>query len=305
MMFFQRALGNDISVNDALDGASEEFCGLPFDFCALHDGFDPYWWNMDIPPEWSDSTLAIYGNGRMHLKNFEMYDLTVNAYDESSNPVSAPVYIDGDVYCGTTGNAFPVPKGSHTVRVGATCHVFHNFAGHAEFENPIEVQVNSATTVTANYYNNPPPQYYLYVAAGTGGTTLSPYTPGTYQLTPGIVTVTASPNSGYLFDHWYTCTGNSTDNPLSVTMTSSHYVQAIFKPEPTYKMVSSIYDYCEDYVFNPESMTGWEHDGQYATILNYNLHYGRCGWVNGTMNALATGHIYMYGYSSEGAGAHI
>ena len=68
--FFYNALHSDLSVNQALDAASNQFIGGPFLTTPLHTGFDPYWWNFVVPDEWKDATLEIYGNGRIQLKSF-------------------------------------------------------------------------------------------------------------------------------------------------------------------------------------------------------------------------------------------
>ncbi|MFA5571582.1 MAG: hypothetical protein GX799_11610 [Crenarchaeota archaeon] len=68
--FFYHAVALDESVIEALNAASNQFIGGPFLSTPLHTGFAPIWWNMYVPPEWSTSTLEIYGNGRIHLKAF-------------------------------------------------------------------------------------------------------------------------------------------------------------------------------------------------------------------------------------------
>ena len=61
---------DDISVNEALNSASNEVYGVPFGDCPLRTGFYPYWWNTNTPDDWSVSTMAVYGNGNIHLKNY-------------------------------------------------------------------------------------------------------------------------------------------------------------------------------------------------------------------------------------------
>jgi hypothetical protein len=223
--------------------------------------------------------------------------LTVNAYDTYNNPVSANVYIDNE-FMGTTGNGFSLAPGSHSVSVQTNSYVFHNFAGYSEFQNPIQVSVSSATTVTANYYANPPPQYTLSISVTEGGTTQAPYTPGTYQFTPGFVSITAQPYGNYLFDHWVLDTNQHMENPITVTMTSNHELQAVFSPNPSYKYASSIAGY-DGPVYNPDGLTGWQPDGQFAAIDGYGP-YQYYGWISGAMNAPASGHIYVYGYGNGG-----
>ena len=68
--FFYNAVALDKSINQALDAASNQFIGGPFLSTPLQTGFNPYWWNFEVPPEWRNGTLEIYGNGRIHLKGF-------------------------------------------------------------------------------------------------------------------------------------------------------------------------------------------------------------------------------------------
>lgn len=65
--FFSSALGNDISVNSALDSASWQYMSEPFGSSPLRNGFTASWWGMD--PQ-GDCTMAIYGNGNIHLKQY-------------------------------------------------------------------------------------------------------------------------------------------------------------------------------------------------------------------------------------------
>jgi len=285
--FFYFATHYDISVNDALDHASWSMWQCPFGQSPLWTGFTPYWWNFE--GNWPIGTMAVYGNGNVHLK---LYSLTVN-----SPVTTADVYID-DYYRGTTGNSFAVDSGSHVVRVDSSTHVFHNFNGYAEFENPIAVSVTQDTTVTANYYTNPPPQYTLSISAGEGGTTQAPYTPGNYQCTPGLVTLTAEPYNDYLFDHWLLDDNEHTENPITVPMSTNHDLQALFVPNPPYSYISSIASY-DGPVYGPENLAGWQNDGQFATLEGYGP-YQYYGWISGAMNAPASGHIYVYGYGNGG-----
>ncbi|MEM2099199.1 MAG: hypothetical protein QXU99_05610 [Candidatus Bathyarchaeia archaeon] len=65
--FFYHALYYDVSVNNALDSASWQFMGSSFGDSPLRNGFPAYWWNMGTQ---EDCTMTVYGNGRIHLKQF-------------------------------------------------------------------------------------------------------------------------------------------------------------------------------------------------------------------------------------------
>jgi hypothetical protein len=67
--FFWYALNNDISVNQALDSATAMINGQYFRYSSLHTGFTAYWWHAN-PETMDDCTMAVYGNGNIHLKNY-------------------------------------------------------------------------------------------------------------------------------------------------------------------------------------------------------------------------------------------
>lgn len=65
--FLGHALYNDISVNQALDAASWQFMGSSFGSTQLRTGFTAYWWGF---PTYDGNTLAVYGNGNIHLRYY-------------------------------------------------------------------------------------------------------------------------------------------------------------------------------------------------------------------------------------------
>jgi hypothetical protein len=95
---------------------------------------------------------------------------------------------------------------------------FSGFTGSVNSgSNPLTVTMNSAMTETANFT---PIQYQLTTTATSGGT-VSPNCPsGCWYNAGSVVTVTASPNSGYQFAG-FTGSVNSGSNPLTVTMNSA------------------------------------------------------------------------------------
>ncbi|MDR1992571.1 MAG: hypothetical protein LBQ98_03595, partial [Nitrososphaerota archaeon] len=84
--FLGNALTFDKSVNEALDAASLQFMGCTFSSSPLRTGFTPYWAGYPYPQP--SSTLAVYGNGNIHLKNFEPHTVSVPSI---SGPTSNPV----------------------------------------------------------------------------------------------------------------------------------------------------------------------------------------------------------------------
>jgi len=104
----------------------------------------------------------------------------------------------------------------------------------------INVNMNTNHTLEAVFAYSPPPppppppvEYVLTITATAGGTT-SP-APGQYATrTKGAtVSVTAIPEKDYVFDHWNLDGINvSFTNPITVTMDTSHTLEAFFTPAP-------------------------------------------------------------------------
>lgn len=84
-------------------------------------------------------------------------------------------------------------------------------------ETPTQATYNTATLIVAN----------------TEGGTTNP-TPGTYTYsTQDTLNLTATPNEGYYFRFWYSYDGAKyTDNPLTLPMSQSQSLTAIFEPIP-------------------------------------------------------------------------
>jgi len=113
----------------------------------------------------------------------------------------------------------------------------YNFSGWTTADMPeitdpaspsTTVLIDKPKTVTANYTT----QYYLTLTATTGGVTDPPssawYDAGT------TVSVTAIPDTYYLFDHWELDSVNvGSDNPYNVTMDTAHTLHAVFVYSPT------------------------------------------------------------------------
>lgn len=92
----------------------------------------------------------------------------------------------------------------------------------------ISVTMNADHTVVALFRQT---QYRLDIYSNPYGGS-SP-NPGTYYYAPGsVVTVTALPNSGYVFDFWNLDYTTSTSNPISLTMNADHWLTPNFKAGP-------------------------------------------------------------------------
>ncbi|MBI2424223.1 MAG: hypothetical protein HYV27_15435 [Candidatus Hydrogenedentes bacterium] len=102
--------------------------------------------------------------------------------------------------------------------------VFHHWTGDLSgSDNPATVTMDESKSVTAVFY----PQYYLVVSVegeGTVSPEMGTYVQGT------TVTVTPSPASGWVFDHWSGGTSGSA-NPASITMIGHKLITAVFVQE--------------------------------------------------------------------------
>lgn len=72
----------------------------------------------------------------------------------------------------------------------------------------------------------PLPEYALTITAGTGGST-TPAGSVTQQEGTSL-NVTATPNTGYTFDHWTLDGATRTENPINITFNADHTLAAFF-----------------------------------------------------------------------------
>jgi len=150
-----------------------------------------------------------------HATDRQINSLTVS-------PITFKVFPSG----GATGVITSVPSGYPTV----------DFYGNV-INVPAAAGAVQSTTNPAGYYldvtvNNS--------AAGTVDVTVSGI-PDADGLVSGAVTIEVTPNIGYDFTHWLVNGVVQTDNPLSITLTTHTFVQAIFKREVTVDNPSSIW----------------------------------------------------------------
>ncbi|MDR0470978.1 MAG: hypothetical protein LBH79_04540, partial [Nitrososphaerota archaeon] len=102
--FFSMALNYDVSVNYALDWASnQQWSGKTFGTSVLQTGFYPVWPTFNqinktftYVPDSHLSTLAVYGNGNIHLKNFASpHVVTVPSISSAwKGDVGVPIYFN-------------------------------------------------------------------------------------------------------------------------------------------------------------------------------------------------------------------
>lgn len=103
-------------------------------------------------------------------------------------------------------------------------------------ENPVQFTITANMRIVAVFNELPPPQYTVDISVVGQGTT-DP-APGTYTVDEGtILTVTAIPAQGYLFDHWEGDV-SGTNPVLEVQVLSDLSIVAVFveQPVPTYTL---------------------------------------------------------------------
>ncbi|MCG8604214.1 tandem-95 repeat protein, partial [bacterium] len=94
--------------------------------------------------------------------------------------------------------------------------------------NPLTLSMNSDKSLTATFSEIPPQQFTLTVTSeGSGSVTLNP--PGDQYVEGTQVSVTATPDSGWVFSHWSGDAAGAS-NPLDIQMDSDKGLQATFIP---------------------------------------------------------------------------
>jgi len=143
-----------------------------------------------------------------------------------------PIKIDGVSY--TSPKSLEVEEGNHTIEVvtpqykdnstwvsgSDTKYVFDEW-DDGNKDNPREVHVDRDVTYTASMIVS----YYVDFDVEGGGSVDRSY--GYYGSGASIL-VTASPSSGYTFDHWEVNGAVLYNNPLSLIINEPKYVKAVF-----------------------------------------------------------------------------
>ena len=248
------------------------------------------------------------------------YWLTVPAYDNYNNQVTANVSIDSQIRR-TTGNSFNVSSGYHILQVGVPSgYTWQNFTynGNTNSNNPANVSVTSDLTITA-HYNGPPPTYYqltvyaedqnwnplttmVYVDSQPVG-----YAGRTFNVTSGGHTLYVSTPSGCTFQN-YTYNGNTVyQQTTTLTVTSNLSVVANFHEDaPPVWLTVSAGDNFGAAVTNADVNVDWYYVGQTGSTHvsvsqgNHTFHIGTpngyalqyCICANNTYNDYSSIPIY-------------
>ena len=173
------------------------------------------------------------------------FNVTVEWHANTAN--GAKMYVDNTLILTSTGT---------TINQGITEALLINIPSSGSPANLFYDDVFVSDVPFGTEASN----YYLNVLASTDGST-SPTT-GLYEYAVGAITsVTATADSGHMFNYWLldgVCYGNK--NPLYITMDSNHSLEAVFivpiEPNPSTKTTSEIrgalMKYIWDYSHNDE-----------------------------------------------------
>ena len=270
--FFYFALDFDNSVNDALNLASAySWPGVQsFTQSPLYNGFEAVWPMdkngngiiedlPDYPPSGYDELvpyggcyLSVYGNGRIHLRNFQpsdyvtapsiggpttgnpgwTYDFSAQAVDSQFHGINYRFdWGDGSQYGQASGSNGQTVYASHSwaqgiydVRVQAQCAngVWSNWSPSTR------IVVGSMPTLTVHAYSN----YLGYEMYGVPVYINSQYcgtTPYSIALSPGSYDVSTEPYVYWFGLQYYYYNGNSYySSPMSVPLYSDTDITAVY-----------------------------------------------------------------------------
>ncbi len=289
--FFWYALSYDISVNDALDEASLFNFNNLFSNTDLYNSFGAEWpmWNSGAQrweaPPYIGSTLAVYGNGNIHLYQYFVHDY-VAATSYGYAGVNNPDGIEG----GSNDDSYATlyALGSHDDQAVITGSIGWNPIGHIYIYGNTNPGYNSLVQVWVSYYG------------GSGWVCVNDDIHVT-QTSPGWIDV-----GEYQGFFNYIAIVTYYDSQPSIL----HVDSVLVIPEPNefsarywvQSLVSST-GYGNGYVDNPEGIVHSYNDDDYAQIYGWD-YYDDGGVIVGAMNGEVHGQIYFYGYSIDTYWSH-
>ncbi len=249
--FFYYALFYDMSVNQALDHASWQHWGAYFGNSPLWTGYQAYWWPVLWPR--ADSTMAVYGNGNIHLKTYVPTDFVTTP--SVSGPTSGGIGISYQFSASSTDSyghnvryTFDWGDGSpQTVTgwyaSGATAYASHSWSSAGQFSvrvkaqcengawsgwsSPHTIVIGNVPVLTVNAFSFQYGELYgvpVWIDGGYVGTT--PYSgyvsPGSHQI--------QVPNDLYftVFQYYYYDGIYNYNNPMTLSITSDKAVTAYY-----------------------------------------------------------------------------
>lgn len=189
-----------------------------------------------------------------------------------SAPPPSPTYTLAISYAGSGSGTTNPAAGSYSLDSGASVTVTATASVGCTFDhwtangilytgNPIAFTMASDVSLVA--YFTTAINYYTLTISSSGSGSTNPAA-GSYRYAQAsVVTVTATPSSGYSFDHWLLDgTSTYTQNPIDITMVSDTALVAYFIVAPPAPLPDLTTFHTSCWECSPES--GWSNDASYA-----------------------------------------
>ena len=160
------------------------------------------------------------------------------ALDISSGQATLNIIVNGQGSVEKTPES-PIYGSGKIVSLKATPNSGYTFSGWSGdasgTTNPIQITMNGNKSVTATFTPIEGDTYTLQTQSSSGGSIDRNPNKTVYQ-SGEVVTLTADPDDGYVFDGWGG-DASGTANPIQITMDSNRFVMATFRP------INSTYNY--------------------------------------------------------------
>jgi len=286
--FFWYALSFDISVNDALDEASLRNFNDLFGDTDLATGFTAVW-PMYINGAWQYSgtgisgpgAMVVYGNGNIHLYEYFVHDYISATGDGFYWGIENPDNIEGGSNDGQYTHMYAYFDPSYgpsqallrcNIGWDATGHIY--LYGYATTTSCLQVWVSS--------------DYSTWYEVDSF--TVDPGSPqwidvGSYANKFRYIAIVVYP-----FGNVYL------DSVLVIPQQQQSQNYWVSKINATYSSRAG-------FVSNPDGLKHSYNDGSFVQI--YGANPGDGGNIDGEMNAVSNGHIYLWGYSAAGYSSHL
>jgi hypothetical protein len=287
--FFWYALSFDISVNNALDEASLRNFNNLFGDTDLATGFTAVWPSWNATHGWHDNTgpgtLAVYGNGNIHLYEYFVHDYVDAAWYGYYAGVDNPDGIEGgsndDSYAHLYAAGWYGDQAVITGSIGweAKGHIYLYGNTYSGYNSHVEVWVSY------DYSNWDLVNEDLWIS----------------ETSPGWIDV-----GSYASNFRYIAVVVYADQAPSVLYVDSVLVipqPQQFSPHYWVASVVSTTTYAYGQIHNPTGLNHSYNDGSYVQL--YGGNYGDGAGIVGAMSGDAHGHIYLYGYSAAGYYTHM
>ncbi|MCX7956972.1 MAG: glycosyl hydrolase family 8 [Endomicrobia bacterium] len=244
--------GYDLNGNILGQYNNAAFVG-PFAVAAMCDSTQQQWLNSLFEQLKNFSTGGAWGYYSDHLRLLTMLVVSGNFPNllETATPpqnytlsVNISPQNSGSVTLNPVGGSYTAGTQVTITATANTGYTFSNWSGDVSgTQNPITVTMNSNKNVTAHFIQQQQVYYNVNVSVnpnGGGSVTISPS--GGNYLAGTQVTLTALPNTGYVFSNW---SGDitTTANPATLIVNSNKNIVANFSvvQKPVYNLLIYVY----------------------------------------------------------------